>query len=93
MLRQCCCGCSLATGTIIIGIVETVSRPYNTIFSFMGTINIDTNALSIQMLPKFIYVLHESFSGPSNTSDYVATNTRKVCPKHIESKVEGKHLY
>jgi hypothetical protein len=82
MLRQCCCGCSLATGTIIIGIVETVSRPYTAIFSFMGTIDIDTNAISIQMLPEVIYVLHELCSGAFNTSDYVATNTRKACPKH-----------
>jgi hypothetical protein len=80
MLRQCCCGCSLKTGTIIIGITEAVSRPYTAIFSFMSTVDIDTNAFSIQMLPKFIYVLHESFSGAFNTSDYVATNIRKACP-------------
>lgn len=27
MLRQCCCGCSLGTGTIIIGLIEAVSIP------------------------------------------------------------------
>ena len=78
MLTQCCCGCSLRTGTIIIGIIGVVSRPYTAIFSFMGTIDIDTNVFSTQMLSKFIYVLHESFSGAFNTSDYVATNIRKV---------------
>ena len=74
MLRECCCGCSLKTGTIIIGIIEAVSRPYTAIFSFMGTIGVHINVFSIQMFPKFIYVLHESFSGAFNTSDYVATN-------------------
>jgi len=78
MLRQCCCGCSLVTGTIIIGIVGTVSRPYTAIFSFKGKIDIDTSAFSIQMIPKFIYVLHESFSGAFDTSDYVVTHNRKV---------------
>jgi len=80
MLRECCCGCSLSTGTIIIGIIGSVSRPYTAIFSFMGKTDIDTSAFSIQMLPEFIYVLHESFSGAFDTIDYVATNIRKVCP-------------
>ena len=75
MLTQCCCGCSLRTGTIIIGIIGVVSRPYTAIFSFMSTIDI---VFSTQMLSKFIYVLHESFSGAFNTSGYVATNIRKV---------------
>jgi hypothetical protein len=69
MLRQFCCGCSLGPGTIIIGIIETVSRPYTAIFSFMGTMDIDNNAFLIQMLPKFIDVPHYSFSGAFNDSN------------------------
>jgi hypothetical protein len=37
MLRQCCCSFSLGTGTIIIGIIEMVSRPYAGSLNFSGT--------------------------------------------------------
>ena len=70
-----------------------MSRPYTAIFSFKGKIDIDTSAFSIQMIPKFIYVLHESFSGAFDTSDYVVTHNRKVSLWHIQSNVERKHLY
>jgi len=38
MLRQCCCGCSLATGTIIIGIVETVGGFVKVVLYFIAAI-------------------------------------------------------
>lgn len=38
MLRQCCCGCSLSTGTIIIGIIETVSGFVNVVLCFIAAI-------------------------------------------------------
>lgn len=37
-LRQCCCGCSLSTGTIIIGIIETVSGFLNVVLCFIAAI-------------------------------------------------------
>lgn len=45
MLRQCCCGCSLGTGTIIIGIVETVSI----------SVHIFVNTLRIS-IKRFLYI-------------------------------------
>lgn len=38
MLRECCCGCSLKTGTIIIGIIEAVGGFVNVVLCFIAAI-------------------------------------------------------